>query len=217
MNSSVKKKFNLLTPEKAASLFPVLISTGIAILVIIFFVIPKYNKSNEIYLELNELVKKKNDLDNLKSSYKIINQKFVKLNKKKSRIIELIRGTSNLETFISTIGELGKKNNIQFISIVPKKIISSIDYNKNQNINENNTQSNILPDPLLVEGTKKYIIEFNFKAKFINLLSFLRELEFQENIILVDNINIKFVDEQIDKNQGQKLNVELIMTTYGKL
>ena len=67
MNNSVKKKFNLLTPEKAASLFPVLISSGIAILIIIFFVIPKYNRSNEVYFELNELVKKKNDLDNLKS------------------------------------------------------------------------------------------------------------------------------------------------------
>ena len=33
---------------------------------------------------------------------------------------------------------------------------------------------NINPDPLLVEGVKKYIIDFNFKAGFKNLLSFFR-------------------------------------------
>ena len=61
---------NLITPEKAASFIPVFISSGISILLIVFFVIPKYFKSNEVNFELNGLIKKKNELDNLKSQYK---------------------------------------------------------------------------------------------------------------------------------------------------
>ena len=38
-----------------------------------------------------------------------------------------------------------------------------------------------------MEGTKKYLIDFTLKADFLNLLSFLRDLEFQENIILLDD------------------------------
>ena len=67
---------NLITPEKAASFIPVFISSGISILLIVFFVIPQYFKSNEVNFELNGLIKKKNELDNLKSQYKIINSKF---------------------------------------------------------------------------------------------------------------------------------------------
>ena len=70
-----KERKNLITPEKAASLIPVFISSGISILIIIFFVIPQYFKSTEVNYELNGLIKKKNDLDNLKSQYKIINLK----------------------------------------------------------------------------------------------------------------------------------------------
>ena len=144
-------------------------------------------------LELNNLIKKKNDLDNLKSQYKIINQKFAKLNKEKSAIIEIVRGTSNLDTLLAKLGEIGKKNNIEFVSIVPNKIIRFTDIIGEGNIdnNNNNNLTSLVVDPLLVEGTKKYLIDFTFKTSFINLLSFLRELEFLENVILLDDINLK--------------------------
>ena len=48
------------------------------------------------------------------------------------------------------------------------------------NVNKKNQQIDLLTDPLLVEGTKKYIIDFTFKADFVNLLSFLRDLNFRK-------------------------------------
>ena len=70
-------------------------------------------------------------------------------------------------------------------------------------------------DPLLVEGTKKYLIEFTFKTNFINLLSFIRELEFQESVILLDNIDVKY-NSDTEENKVTPLQVKLIMATYGK-
>ena len=52
-------------------------------------------------------------------------------------------------------------------------------------------QLNVDSDPLLVEGIKKYEFNFSFEAEFTNLLAFLRELEFQDNVILIDDINVK--------------------------
>ncbi|MBO6972356.1 MAG: hypothetical protein JJ843_00840 [Prochlorococcus marinus CUG1434] len=213
----MNRKNNLLTPEKAAYYLPVFISSGIAILLIIFLVFPQYIKSNKVNLELNELIKKKNDLENLKSQYKLINQKFSKLNKKRSRIIELISGTSNLDTLIAQLGEIAKKNNIEFISIVPKNIISFIDDSSEENISKNNQENEVEIDPLLVEGTKKYLIESQFKTDFVHLLSFLRELEFQDNIILIDDINVKLDDQKSEPSQGSILKIKLMMTIYGQL
>ncbi len=210
MINSKKKENNLLTPEKAATFLPVLISSFISISIIILFAYPQYTKSNNVNLELNELIRKKNDLENLKAQYKIINQKFFKLNKEKEMLIELISGSSNLETLLFKLGELGKKNNIEFLSIIPKDIIPFNKKNLQRNNNDEQIYINI--DPLLVEGTKKYLIEFTFNTDFINLLSFIRELEFQESVILLDNIDIRFIKE----NKLAPLLVKMVMTTYGK-
>ena len=123
MTNSNNRKKNLITPEKAAWFIPVFISSGISILLIMFFVVPKYVKSNLVNLELIGLVKKKNELANLKSQYKIINQKFDKLNQEKLKIVELISGKSNLETLLAKLGEIAKENNVEFLNLIPHRII----------------------------------------------------------------------------------------------
>ena len=219
MTNSNNRKKNLITPEKAAWFIPVFISSCISILLIMFFVIPKYVKSNLVNLELIGLVKKKNELANLKSQYKIINQKFDKLNQEKLKIVELISGKSNLDTLLAKLGEIAKENNVEFISISPRKVI--IASNNSSEIKKNKKEVNLNIDPLLVEGTKKYLIDFTFKTKFVDLLSFIRELEFLENIILIDNMNLKLISEisnSSDSNAPQEmLQISIGMTFYGKI
>ena len=209
MTNSMNKKNNLITPEKAAYYLPVFISSAIAILIIIFYIFPQYIKTTKVNLELIELIKKKNGLDNLKSEYKLVNQKFSKLNKKRSRIIELISGKSNLDTLIAQIGKIGKNNNIEFVSIIPKEV-TYFDAN-------NSEQDSSIVDPLLVEGTKKFLIEFKFKTDFVNLLSFLREVEFQENTVLIEKIEVRSNNQKIDEKQGGNLQIKLMMKIYGKI
>ena len=218
MTNSNNRKKNLITPEKAAWFIPVFISSFISILLIMFFVIPKYVKSNLVNLELIGLVKKKNELANLKSQYKIINQKFDKLNQEKLKIVELISGKSNLDTLLAKLGEIAKENNVEFISISPRKVINASNNSSEIKQKTNKKEVNLNIDPLLVEGTKKYLIDFTFNAKFVDLLSFIRELEFLENIILIDNMNLKLISESSNSNAPQEmLQISLGMTFYGKI
>ena len=214
MNNSLKKSRNLITPESAATFLPIIISSGIGILIIVFFVMPEFIKSNKVNLELNEFIRKKDELENLKLNYKKISKELNDLNNQKLRIIELISGTSNLDTLLANMGILGRKNNIEFLSIVPEKLVIS---NNNESLN-NNTKQNLIIDPLLVDGLKKYLIDFSFKTDFINLLSFLRELEFQENIILINDIDVKLIENNnnVGKSDNNNLDVKLSMIFYGK-
>ena len=221
MINLMERKSNLKTPENIISLIPILISSGIAIILIIFYVMPQYVNSTKVNLELNELIKKKNKLNNLKTQYKIINKKFDKLNNEKAIIIETISGTSNLDTLLAKLGELGKKNSIEFDSIIPKKVINFVVNDSSKNKKKKGNLPNLNIDPLMVEGIKKYLIDFSFETNFINLISFLRELEFQENIILVDDIDLKLVNQNsnngnIDNSAGM-LNVKIRMIFYGKI
>jgi len=214
MNNSIKKSRNFITPETAASFLPIIISSGIGILIIVFFVMPEFIKSSKVNLELNEFIRKKDELENLKLNYKEISKKLNDLNNEKLRIIELISGKSNLDTLLANLGIIGRKNNIEFLSIVPKRLEIS---NSNGSIN-NNSNQNIVIDPLFVEGLKKYLIDFSFKTDFVNLLSFLRELEFQENIILINDIEVRVMENNKNsgKSENNNLDVKLTMTFYGK-
>jgi len=220
MINSIRNNKKLLTPENAASFLPVFISTGIALIITLFFVIPEIVKSNKVNLELNESIRKRDELDNLKLKYRKINQNLDNLNNERLEIIKLISGTSNLDTLLANVGLIGRKNNIQFSSIVPNKLIVSMDEGL---LNKDNTSQldnqNIVIDPLLVEGIKKYLIDFSFKTDFINLLSFLRELEFQENVILIKDIEVDLIDnkDNLSRKNNQNLNVKLSMTFYGKI
>ena len=212
---------NLITPEIAAWFIPVFISSGISILLILFFVIPQYRKSNQVNLELNGLLKKKNELNNLKSQYEIINKKFDKLSNEKTKIIELITGSSSLETLLSKLGEIGKNNDIEFISISPKEITSFNEESKLKNNKKEKKKSKLDVDPLFVEGVKKYIFDISLETEFVNLLSFLRELEFQENVILIEDINLRMSKQQNAKNidsvnSKDLLRVNINMKLYGK-
>ena len=217
MKNSIKKTSNLITPENSASFLPIIISSVIGILIIIFFVMPEFIKSKIVNVELNEIIRKKDELENLKMKYEKISKELNNLNNEKLKIIELISGTSNLDTLLANLGIIGNKNNIQFLSIVPKNLEIYIDNKKTNNINKNSNKE-LIVDPLLVDGIKKYLIDFSFKADFINLLSFLRELEFQENIILINDIDVKVTENNVNLGKPNKndLDVKLSMTFYGK-
>ena len=220
MVNSMKTRKNLITPEKAASFFPVFISAGISILIIIFFVIPKYIRSTKVNLELNGFIKKKSDLDNLKSQYKIINQKFMKLSQEKTKMIELVTGKTNLDTLLDKLGEIAIRNNVEFVSIVPINLINYEEKNKENNKSQTIKNDLKITDPLLVLGSKKYLIDLTFKTDYINLLSFLRELEFMESVILINDINLNLLstNNNNDKinNPNEKIEVKISTTFYGR-
>lgn len=220
MPNSKNKSKKLITPEKAATFIPFFISSGISILLITFFVIPKYFKSTEVNSELNGLIQKKNGLNNLKSQYKIINKKFDKLKKEKSKIIELITGTSNLDTLLAELGKMSRKNNIEFLSIVPKKVVFTAENNDNKNLEKKNNQPDLKDDPLLVEGIKKYLIDLTFTTEFVDFLSFLRDLEFLDNAILLNSIDISSNSQENDKGENDEslniLEINMSVTFYGK-
>ena len=220
MTNSIKIQKNLINPEKAASFIPIFISGGISILIISFFVIPEYIKSTKVNLELIGFTKKKSDLDNLKSQYKIINQKFEKLNQEKAKIVELVTGKTNLETLLEKLGEIAIRNNIEYVSILPVKLMNNVVNTKEDKNNQTINNDEIIIDPLLVDGSKKYIIDLAFKAEFNSVLSFIRELEFQESVILINDINLKLLSENekndVNNNFSEKLEVKLSTTFYGK-
>ena len=214
------KEKKVITPEKAAVLLPTFISSLIVLIVFSAFVIPKFINSNKVYFELQEFKRKKNELPDLNLQVMAINKKLEKLNAEKDKIINLISGTTNLDTFLTRLGKLASKNNIRLISVVPKSLIKYVESDKD--VNNDNVEDiiSIDSDSLLVEGLKKNKVDVTLKSNFKNLLSFLNEIEFQENVIFMRNINIKpseGLNSDLNKGGQDLLMVSLQMIIYGKI
>ena len=81
-------------------------------------------------------------------------------------------------------------------------------------------ESNLIEDPLFVDGVKKYLFDVTLETQFVNLLSFLREIEFQENIILLENIVCSRKNNRMliieFGNIRDLLQVKIKMIFYGK-
>ena len=215
MTSSTPNQNRVITPERAAVILPTIISSFIVFIIISIFVIPKYVKSNKVKSELKEFIRKKEELPELKLQYKILNEKLKKLNDRKEKIIYLVTGKSNLETLLERIEYIGKKNKIEILSISPKSITNFVPLK-----NEAEEINSIVIDPLLAEGVKKYIFQLDFESNFKDLLSFFREMEFQESVFLFRDLKLKLKDneENISSAYSKEylLEVSLEIIVYGK-
>ena len=220
INANFKKK-NLISPESASIFLPVIISALFSVFIISVFVIPQYIKSNKTFFELKEFIRKKDELQKLKGEYILINQKLKRLSEEKIQIIELISGKTNLETFLSRLGSIGRRNNIKFLSIIPDSYVKYIPPVKEID-DDLLSDLNVKIDPLLVDGVKKYDIDVEFLSNFNDLLLFLSDIEFQENIILLSDINIQQIDneqqnEEVINNDIDLLKTSIKMSIYGKI
>ena len=204
-NSNLKQK-KVITPERAAIILPTIISAIVVFIIISTFTIPKYVRSNKVNEEYKEYLRKKEELPRLSSQYKIINEKLKLLNDRKNKIIYLISGKSNLETFIERIGSISKNNGIKIVAVTPMNITNYISLD-----NKTKSESNTVIDPLLVKGIEKYTISLEFESDFRNLLNFLRELEFQEGVILFENFKLN-----LKNDSANILEVSMELTAYGK-
>ena len=106
------------------------------------------------------------------------------------------------------IEELSTNNDLFIITLEPKS------YTTNIPIEVENTNKSITPDieiggdPLVVEGVTKFSIDLSLQGNFVNFLSFLRDLEKQENIIISKNLNIQ-------ENQEGDIQASMQIDVYG--
>ena len=100
------------------------------------------------------------------------------------------------------------------------RLIKYEENTKEKNKAQTSESDQTIIDPLLIEGSKKYLIDLTFEAEFINLLSFLRELEFQESLILINDMNLKLLSQNNNNgelnNPSEKIEVKLSTIFYGK-
>ena len=203
-------------------------------LVIIFTLGTKLaNKNRNLNNIIKELETKKSKIPELKVILKNIENKNSNLLQEDKLITSLIGGSKNLKTILSIINNLAIKNSIEIVKFEPLSLVKFKD-KKNNSISEvdksairgqpkitqpnEDNNKNLLYDNnyLLNSDLEKQIVKLKIKGYFVNILEFLREIEYLENLVIIDDFNIVRLSE-INKSIKSKLEYETTLSIFGRV
>ena len=211
--------FKEIDPEKAIFLFSIL--SGLLISLIFFSAvnIPLARKNRNLKEEIKEFNLKKTNIPKVKSEYENTKIKTTDLKEKRKFLIQLIAGTKNLDTFLAVLNNKSTNNQVKVIELEPQKILQ---FNDISNFNNDlSPPSSVDTRPilnnnklLLIPDIEKHVIKIALEGNYIEILSFIRDIELLENIVIIGDFNIKRLTD-LEKNKTSKIQYTAIISAFG--
>ena len=217
--ASRKKNRSNLNRENLLVGFPISISILIALILIIYLLVPKIKNSIKFFNQINEMQIKKDELP-LKKEMLNQSSKKLKIEKgKQEKLLNLIAGTKELFTYMSRLNQIAIQNKITIVEIKPEKVEKFI---RSSIIGSTTTtENNLNLDPLVVEGLEKRNILIKIEGRYPNIINFLKSIESLPMIVVTSDFKIdKFINkntEEKDLNKQYFLNnLEMKLSIYGR-
>ena len=207
-----KKK--ILTPEKAVIFIPASIGTLFSLLLISFLVIPNYKSLKVNKKELNNMEFKRDQLPKLKQDLEAALVKLEKTKNQQNRILDLVGGSKNIETYLAKFDLLAKEAGADITLIKPV----AVEYPKNPGIPNNSnsigTKNTLTNDPLLASNLEKRIVEIKISGSYESLINFLRSIESLRTATISPEIEMSIAKTGNSVEQNQNT-IFMKLSTYG--
>lgn len=217
--ASRKKNRSNLNRENLLVGFPISISILIALILIIYLLVPKIKNSIKFFNQINEMQIKKDELP-LKKEMLNQSSKKLKIEKgKQEKLLNLIAGTKELYTYMSRLNQIAIQNKITIVEIKPEKVEKFIPSSIIGSTTT--TENNLNLDPLVVEVLEKRNILIKIEGRYPNIINFLKSIESLPMIVVTSDFK---VDKFINKNTKEKdlnkqyflNNLEMKLSIYGR-
>ena len=86
--------------------------------------------------------------------------------------------------------------------------------NPNNEIGQESSKNN---DPLITPETFKEILNLELSGNYDDLISFLQKIESLENIISIDSLQLKDINQSFDNKKMIYLKISFNLVSYGKI
>ena len=205
------KKKKLFTPEIAVVLFPVSIGSFLSVLLLLFLILPTYKSLKTNKDELNTMEMKRDQLPKMKRDLDAALLKLKDTKSQQSRILDLIGGSKNLETYLAKFDLIANDSGVEITLIKP------ISTEFSRKIIETNMQTpqNILnDDPLLASNLEKRILEMKISGSYKSLMVFLKRIESLKTATIAPEIEMTITKNNISQNINSNT-ISMTLSTYG--
>ena len=195
-----------LTPERAVVVVPILAGLALAATLASAVITPQLVQLRERRSVVDLLEQKSNALPELVEALAQRRLEQAEVMAQQQRLLALIAGTAQLETFLAQLNDLANKHQVVVSSTDPGAV-------EKAPAPVAATDAPAAGDPLLIQGLEKRSARIQVEGAFVQVLDFLRSLENLQVFVITDDLSV--VAARASKDDAIKVRLGLTLLAYG--
>ena len=213
-----------LTPERAVLVVPVLAGLGLAMVFVSVGVTPLMLRVREQSEVVEQLTRKADFVPVLRQQLAGLKRDSVQREQQLDRLLDLVAGTSELQTFLAELNDLGRVHNVAITTTKPG------DRERFQAPTPASARGQVAPpaaggatprrgggDPLLNRSLEKRSAVLTVTGSFQQVLAFLQSLEQLEVFVVISEMNVQRQAQQGEDGVDRaEVEMELTLSAYGR-
>jgi len=202
-----------LTPERAVVVVPILAGLAIGATLASAVIAPQIVQLRERREVVDVLAQKSDALPGLEQALAQRRLEQAEVMAQQQRLLALIAGTAELETFLAQLNDLADKHQVVVSSTEPGAVeqapvpVATTDAVA--------AEGPTVGDPLLMQGLEKRSARIQVEGPFVQVLDFLRSLEKLEVFVITDDLSV--VAAPSSKDEAMKVRLGLTLLAYGAM
>ena len=213
-NESRQGLLQWLTPERAVQVLPLLAGVVVSGLILPAGVWPLSERVNNQQAEVDVLRTKSIAVPQMRQQLVLLLARQRLREQQLDRLLALVAGTSELNTFLSELDDLANANGVVITTTEPGDV---------QRFIPQSSPAGAAPPPsgdaLLNKGLEKRSARLNVQGGFLQVYGFLRALERLQVFVIISEMNIKAqaqAQKQNDEVASPQIRMSLTLTAYGR-
>ena len=213
-NESRQGLLQWLTPERAVQVLPLLAGIVVAGLIVPAGVWPLSERVSNQQAEVDGLRTKSIAVPQMSVQFVLLSARQRLREQQLDRLLALVAGTSELNTFLSELDDLANANGVVITTTEPGDV---------QRFIPQSSPAGAAPPPsgdaLLNKGLEKRSARLNVQGGFLQVYGFLRALERLQVFVIISEMNIKAqaqAQKQNDEVASPQIRMSLTLTAYGR-
>ena len=203
-----------LTPERAVVVVPILAGLAVAATLASAVIPPQVVQLRERRSVVDVLEQKSEALPGLVQSLAQRRLDQAEVMAQQQRLLALIAGTGELETFLAQLNDLADKHQVVVTSTEPGAVERApVPVAPSDTPPVDGTEDLAVGDPLLMQGLQKRSARMQIDGPFVQVLAFLRSLENLEVFVVTDDMSVQSAPASEDEAMQVRLGITLL--AYG--
>ena len=202
-----------LTPERAVVVMPIVAGLALAATLASAVITPQLVQLRERRSVVDVLEQKSNALPGL---VEVLAQRRLgqaEVMAQQQRLLALIAGTAQLETFLAQLNDLADKHQVVVTSTDPGAVEKAPVPVTPTDAPAAGAEDPEVLDPLLMQGLEKRSARIQVEGPFVQVLDFLRSLENLQVFVITDDLLV--VAARASKQEVIKVRLGLTLLAYG--
>ena len=202
-----------LTPERAVVVVPILAGLFLAVTLTMAVIRPQLSRLHERRSVVEVMEQKSEALPGLEQALAQRRVDQAEVMAQQQRLLALIAGTSELETFLAELNDLADEHQVLVFSTEPGAVERAPVPIAPTDAPVAGAADLVVGDPLLMQGLEKRSARIQVEGSFVHVLDFLRSLEKLEVFVVTEDLSLMGVTSAED--EVMKVRLGLTLLAYG--